>query len=403
MILYKLILRAYWAIIRFVALLGYSKARKILAYQRQTWSLSDSSKNTIWIHVASAGEGNQALPLVPDLRKQFNCRIIISFFSPSGYDFHKGNKEFDDVLLLPPDVSNQASAFIDQLKPSFVLLIRNELWLNYLDQLRSRNIPVFLVNTPVHLLDHPPFYLRNYLSKCFNRISLIFPTVKPSTQFPNLSVNYGDTKWQVKEAGKPATNEHLKRFCETAPVIIIGSSWQQEESILKAWLKIAPSKTKLIIAPHENSPVRLQNIQNLFPDAALYSKWKMSADASGNTLILDEYGLLKNAYQYADIAVIGGGFGKGIHNILEPASYGLPVLFGPNHQKFCEAGELAALGFAFHCVNKGEIHSKLSSLLEDPSDLDRIRTGLLELFKARSGYAAEIVKEIALNLSSTNP
>jgi len=403
LILYKLIIRSYWTIIRFAALLGHLKARKILTYQKQTWPRSFNSEKTIWIHAASAGEGNQALPLVHGLREQFNSRIVISFFSPSGYEFHKENKAFDHVLLLPPDVGNLASEFIDQLNPSFVLLIRNELWLNYLDQLRSKSIPVFMINTPAHLLDHPPFYLRNYLSKCFDRISLIFPTIRPFTQFPNLSVNYGDTKWQVKEAGKPAINEHLKRFCETGPVIIIGSSWQQEESTLKAWLKIAPPKTKLIIAPHENSPVRLQNIQKMFPDATLYSKWKMSTDEPGKILVLDEYGLLKNAYQYADIAVIGGGFGKGIHNILEPASCGLPVLFGPNYRKFSEAGELIDLGFAFHCANEGKMHSKLSSLLEDASDLDRIRTGLLELFQARSGYAEKIVKEIAFNLSSTNP
>jgi len=398
LILYDLIIVSYWWMVRVAASAGHAKAMRAVNYRKEEIAIPKTETATLWIHAASAGEGNQALPLIKHIRESMDIRIVISFFSPSGFDFHIDNPIFDQVVMLPSDTKANAREFIEQIQPDAALFIRNELWFNYLYLLNKKAIPAYLINAPAHILSEQPFYLKNYLKKCLSLFSTIFCVERSDNALSNLSTLIGDTKWEVSLTDPDKGNERLYSFTKGRFCIILGSSYQIEEEILSEWWNKKQENWCLIIAPHDNYPERIREIKNLFPKAIKYSETPPLADQVSDVMILDEYGLLTLAYSYGNIAVVGGGFGSGIHNILEPASNGIPVIFGPKHQKFSEAAELGEMGLAMECEEQEEVGQWLTLLSNETIERKRIQNGLNDLFEEKTGFAKQVANEIAAKL-----
>ena len=402
MILYPFILKVYNFAVFMAAQLGHRKAQNLL--EKRKLSLQVQKKdNTIWIHAASAGEGNQAIPLAKALKKKFDCWIIISFFSPSGYDFHTNTECFDQVIMLPEDTKKNATKLIHKLNPKLAIFIKKEFWWNYLSVLNRNKIPTFLVNAAPKELSPKNIFLKYYHEKCLPLFTKIYVTQTPKAILDkSLSIAEitGDTKFESafsieqKERLDQIENFSKDHFC-----IIIGSSWPKEEEYLKNWLNLNPSiDIKVIIAPHEINSTRINQLENSFKNSILYTQ--IASNSNAQVLILNQIGLLKSAYQYADIAIIGGGFGKGIHNILEAITYKIPTFFGPKYSKFEEAIDLVDKQLAFSFSSQEEFDNLMDNWLLANEKLLKLKDQLEIYISNKSEIAKEIVEDILESLKS---
>jgi 3-deoxy-D-manno-octulosonic-acid transferase len=335
-----------------------------------------NSEKTIWIHCASLGEFEQGRPLIEKLKKQYpNQKIVLTFFSPSGYEIRKNYEGADFVFYLPEDTPSNASSFISIINPQAVFFVKYEFWFNYLNELKKRNIPTYLVSgifRPNHyffkwygawgkkqLSCFTHFFVQNEASKkLLNAIGYNNTTITGDTRF--------DRVFEICNNVKSVP--HLADFKKNTKIIVAGSTWKQDEELLST-LDFKSLDFKLIIAPHEVNEAHIQSIESMFEgisdiNTLRYSKANEHNIKSTNVLIIDSIGLLSSLYQYGEIAYIGGGFGKGIHNILEAATFGLPVIFGPNYQKFAEAVELIKLQGASSINNVNELQHQVNKLTQ---------------------------------------
>lgn len=384
----------YAGVLRLAAALGHAKARRAGELSAIGASRPFDGR-PVWIHAASAGEGNQALPLAAALRETFGAPVVISFSSPSGYDFHKGDDRFDDVLMLPVDSGPAARRFVDALNPRLAVMVRNEMWLGYLQVLNRRGIPAVLVNAPDHVAHRPPVWMRPYLRRCLGLLAAVFPVNEGNARSfaaEKIRRPAGDTKWELTQPARQA-DARLDGFARGSVCVVAGSTWPREEGLLSEWFAAQPPGVRLIVAPHEAGPSAMKRLERLFPGAVRYSSFKVGEEAA-NVLLLDEYGLLRSAYRSGHVAVVGGGFGRGIHNILEPAAAGLPVMFGPRHRKFPEAGLLADLGAAFPVNDKREWTDTLNRLVADDELRTAVAKKLSQEFARRAGYSERLARAI---------
>jgi len=337
----------------------------------------------IWFHCASLGEFEQGRPLMEKLKlQQPNVKILLTFFSPSGYEIRKNYTGADYIFYLPMDTASNAKKFIEIVKPQKVFFVKYEFWFNYLSELKNRNIPTYLVSG-IFREDHHFFKSTGaWFRKQLSAFTHFFLQDDKSIELLN-SIGYpnstlcGDTRFdRVFEVSKNVKQIDLvKQFVGNNKVLILGSSWREDEKIVQS-LKL--ESLKLIIAPHEIDEKHLSSIEAEF--IPLLSEGLLRREGAGvclryslanennikeaQVLIIDNIGMLSSLYQYGTIAFIGGGFGKGIHNILEAATFGLPVIFGPNFHKFAEAKELIKLGGAFSVMDVSE-YEKTMDLLSD--------------------------------------
>ncbi len=333
---------------------------------------ADASK-IAWVHCASLGEFEQGRPLIEKIRVNHpEVKILLTFFSPSGYEIRKDYKGADWVYYLPIDTPANAKAFVEIVKPVAVFFIKYEFWFNFLNELKNKNVPTYLVSG-IFRRDHyffksyggwfrkqlicfTYFYLQNEESQqLLNSAGFINTTVCGDTRFDRVA----------------AIAEHVKsislieQFRQDKKIFIAGSTWKEDEQLIAdCILKIADYK--LIIVPHEISAAHIESIILKFNNFKILKFSDATELNIGNAeiLLIDNIGMLSSIYQYGTIAFIGGGFGKGIHNILEAATFGLPVIFGPNYEKFTEAKELIKAGGAFSVNNTNELE-KTISLLND--------------------------------------
>lgn len=338
----------------------------------------------VWVHCASLGEFEQGRPLIEKIRKEKkNVKIILTFFSPSGYEIRKNYKEADYIYYLPTDTTANARKFISIVKPTISIFVKYEFWFNYLNELKTQQIPTYLVSGIFRENQHffksygtwfrqrlsafTHFYLQNEASE----------KLLKSIAYNNTSVA-GDTRFdRVVEITKTAKEIALvKQFISDEKVIIAGSTWDKDIDLLTR-VQLRKSGYKLIIAPHEISETSIRSTILKFGSpfalgkkVICYSQANENTIAAADVLIIDNIGMLSSLYQYGTIAFIGGGFGKGIHNILEAATFALPVIFGPNYHKFNEAKELIQKGGAFSVSSTEELQ-KTIALLND-SDIVRM-------------------------------
>lgn len=383
--LYNLSIYSYIFYIR-VGSLFNAKAKLMIAGRKNIFEniysqLKNSNLRTpdsplIWFHCASLGEFEQGRPLMEKLKlQQPDVKILLTFFSPSGYEIRKNYSGADFIFYLPMDTPSNAKKFMEIVNPQKVFFVKYEFWFNYLSELKNKNIPTYLVSG-IFREDH--HFFKNtgaWFRKQLSSFTHFFLQDEKSVKLLN-SIGYtnttlcGDTRFdRVFEVAKSVKQIDLvKLFVGSHKIIIAGSTWLEDERMIS---KFQISDFKLIIAPHEIDEKHLSSLEAQFIPllrgagvCLRYSKANESNIKESKILIIDNIGMLSSLYQYGTIAFIGGGFGKGIHNILEAATFGLPVIFGPNYQKFTEAKELIKLGGAFS-INDVSEFEKTMSLLSD--------------------------------------
>ena len=360
----------------------------------------NSSEKCVWVHCASLGEFEQGRPLIEEIKRAYpEKKIVLTFFSPSGYEVQKDYKNADYICYLPLDTRRNAKRFIKLINPEVVFFIKYEYWYNFLSILKKKSVPVYFVSA-IFRKDQLFFkWYGGWYRKMLKKATHFFIQNQESADLlEELNVkNYtivGDTRFDrvahIHENVKPLPL--VEMFMDNQKAIVAGSSWKAEEALLMQYLRIFP-KLKVIIAPHEVSEENIQRIINLFGEAntVCYSKATPKSMVGKNVLIIDCYGLLTSLYQYGLIALVGGGFGVGIHNILEPATFGMPIIIGPKYEKFKEANDLVELNAAFPVANIEEFNTLMNHLLSDREIVKIISDKASAYVKDNVGATAKVI------------
>ena len=378
----------------------------------------------IWFHCSSLGEFEQGRPVMESLRSRIpNSKLLLTFFSPSGFEIRKDYKGADWVFYLPLDSKKNSKRFFEAVKPSLVVFVKYDYWYYYLTECKKRNIPLLMISAIFR--NEQPFFkwfggLHRKMLNCFTHF---FVQDKESAELlasinvKNITVA-GDTRFdrvsEIAENFKPIAI--IEKFCGHFPILVAGSTWPEDEEMLeKAIADINPGNPylKLIIAPHELSKKHLADIKRIFPGALWFSNyndstpitnefaWSMLGKAS-HVLILDNIGMLSRLYHYATIAYIGGGFNKGIHNTLEAAVFGKPVLFGPNYKKFKEAVGLIETGGGISVASGDQLSTVVKKLLTDQEELKLTSKNAFEFVNQNRGATEKIIRYIEANRLLTN-
>lgn len=331
----------------------------------------DITKKSIWFHFASLGEFEQGRPVLEALRKSHpDKQMIITFFSPSGYEIRKNYELADGVFYLPLDTRRNATEFVRLINPEVAIFTKYEFWFHYFKALKDKSIPLVIISG-IFRPDQAFFkwyggFYRHMLSMVTHFFVQNEQSVKllEGINIEQVSLS-GDTRFDrvAENAQHPKTLTLIKKFCGVAPVFIAGSTWPQDEQLIAVLIDQFPD-WKFIIAPHEIDPGHLEQLLKLIPGALRYSQFNEETTDFKDSpiLLIDNIGLLSSVYQYGQIAYIGGGFGTGIHNTLEAAAFGLPVIFGPKYDKFQEAKDLIDLNAAISVSSVEELSAAFKRL-----------------------------------------
>jgi 3-deoxy-D-manno-octulosonic-acid transferase len=375
-ILYNIGIRVYFLMV-WVASLNNSKAAKWIAGRRgwreRLTGKFDAADRVIWFHCASLGEFEQGRPIIEKVREGHpEYKILLTFFSPSGYEKRKDFPAADLVAYLPLDTRSNAIALLDLVPVEKAVFIKYEFWYNYLNVLNRRKIPVYLVSGHFNRSQLFFRWYGGWYRRFLDYFTFIFLQDNESEillrQFGRTHVmTAGDTRFDRVVAISKKRTDHagIAEFSKDKPLVIAGSSWEKDEQIIRYAYEKLQGTCKWIIAPHEPSVKNIARLKRWFPGHMLFSEldhnWKGQADV----LIVDTMGHLSSLYRYGKIAFIGGGFGKGIHNILEATASGLPVIFGPNYHRFREAVDLKIEGGAYVVQQAGQGFQLISRFLEN--------------------------------------
>ena len=344
-----------------------------------------SSDKTIWFHAASLGEYEQGLPVIEAIKQQFpNHKIVVTFFSPSGYEVRKNNTVADVTIYLPLDTISNAKQFIKLVHPEMAFFIKYEYWPNYLNELKNQNIKTYLISGILRenqaffkwyggfyrnaLKTFDYFFVQNESSK----------TLLKSIGFNNVKVS-GDTRFDrvVSILERNNSLDFIEQFKDNKTTIVIGSSWPKDESLLVNYINQSTDDVKFIIAPHNIKQEQISNLKNqIQKKTILYSeKDEMLKQVQHDKIeafqvfIIDTIGILTKIYSYADIAYVGGGFGNpGVHNILEPATFGVPVVIGPNFSHFVETTALVNMEGCISIQNQNQLNEAFDLLLHNEDE-----------------------------------
>ena len=424
-IIYTIGIWFYTLGIRVAALFGHTKARQMVrGWHRWRDELANlDERPVVWFHAASLGEFEQTRPVLERYLELYpEQQVLLTFFSPSGYEVRKNYPKAQAVCYLPPDLPYNVFWFtIRLIDLRAVFFVKYDFWFNFLIKLREANIPVYLFSA----IFRPDQYFfkpwgRWYLQRLKECYTHIFVQNEESLELlRSHGVEHcsraGDTRFdrvhQIAEAAE--RNEMVERFLYSSPtatrrspspepgeeskVLVCGSTWPPDEELISK-LRTPNSELRIILAPHVISEEHLKQIETLFPDSVRYSvlkDLKNSKDLKDlRVLIIDNIGLLSKLYRYADVAYIGGGFGVGIHNILEAVTFGKPVLFGPHYHKFQEAHDIIACGGGFTHSNGDQLSKNLQALLADGDAYRRASEACLEYMNANLGSTDIIINTL---------
>jgi len=331
------------------------------------------SDKTIWFHAASLGEYEQGLPVIEKIKEKFpSHKIVVTFFSPSGYEVRKNNTVADVTVYLPLDTKKNAKQFLSLVHPELVFFIKYEYWLNYLSELKDLNTPTYLISGIFR--ENQMFFkwYGGFYRKALETFTYFFVQNENSKKLlrqlgkANVAVS-GDTRFDRVAAilEKDNSLDFISQFKNDTLTIVVGSSWPKDETLLVDFINSNAYKVKFIIAPHNIKAEQIQQLKNsITKKTVLFSERNDKNLAEYDVFIIDTIGILTKIYSYADIAYVGGGFGNpGVHNILEPATYGIPIVIGPNYSHFAEATALVNLEGCVSVSNKKELESALISLI----------------------------------------
>lgn len=412
--MYSLGIYLYALLVRLVAALGHRKARAMVRGQRDTWRILrekiDPTARYVWFHAASLGEFEQGLPLIERLRREQPSRkILLTFFSPSGYEVRKDYKGADVVCYLPFDSPTAARRFIKWARPEMAFFIKYEFWRNYIDVLSKKSIPIYSVSS---IFRPGQIFFRWYghkYARCLRRITHFFVQNERSVELlrtigvqDNVTI-VGDTRFDrvidIRNNARPLPLveqfTRAKEDSNAAPfVLVTGSSWQPDEDILLDYVNRHP-ELRLVIAPHVVNDTHIQEIeQKLTTPALRYSQATLENVDDYRVLIIDGYGLLSSIYRYATVAYVGGGFGVGIHNVPEAAVYGIPVIIGPNHQRFAEAMALIANGGCKSIKNAEDFSVIMDDFLENPAHIAQAGSAAGDYIHQNAGATPVIYQHV---------
>lgn len=371
----------------------------------------DRNAKYIWFHASSLGEFEQGRPMMEQIKASYpEYKILLTFFSPSGYEVRKNYAGADVICYLPFDTPFRVKKFLNLANPVMAIFIKYEFWGNYLGELKKRGIPTYIISAifrqeqlffqwfgapyrkMLHCFTHL-FVQDNRSQELLAEYGIENVTVCGDTRFDRVL----DVRNQARDL--PQVDRFVKQGQnEKTFTLIAGSSWPQDEDIFIPYFNAHP-EMKLIIAPHEIHQEHLTYIESLLkrPSIRLSEAMQNETFLEGkDCLIVDSFGMLSSIYRYGTIAYIGGGFGAGIHNTLEAAVYGIPVLFGPRYQKFKEARDLIKVGGGFSVVSKEEFGAKMDELLTYPEVLDAVGKSAGEFVSGNAGATQQIMKEINL-------
>ena len=404
LLFYILGIKFYSALIYFASFFN-GKAR-LWINGRKNWRKKvnvNAKTKKIWFHFASLGEFEQGKPLLQAVKNQYSEKeIIITFFSPSGYEIRKNSPLGDYILYLPIDSRENAKDFIELFKPEMAVFNKYEYWYFYFKKLSEKQIPLYITSAifrPKHIffkfyggfnrkilnfVTH--FFVQNEESiKLLKSIGLHNATLSGDTRFDSV-LNLSNSKKELHE---------IAQFKGKSQLFIAGSTWPEDENFIANYIDKQPLDWKFIIAPHEISETKLLTLEKVVNVKSIrYSKLIESGSNDGKVLIIDNIGMLSSLYAYGEIAFIGGGFGTGIHNTLEAAAWGLPVIFGPNYDKFQEAKDLVELQGGFTVANQNELN-KIMDQLMSKVDLRKQSGEIAKNYVSKNtGASAIIMKHI---------
>lgn len=383
----------YFLLIRIVALFGHRKAKKLCVGQCEVARYLKEHKNTqtdlqgcVWFHASSVGEFEQARPIIEKLKSERpETKILLTFFSPSGYELRKDYKYADKVMYLPFATKRNARHFLHVFSPAMAIFIKYEFWPAYLRELNRRAIQTYLISgifRPKQTFFKPwGSSYRHLLTRFTKMFVQDAASLELLAKFNIKNVEVaGDTRFDrvyciAKHAKEIPTVEHfvtaqLNEFEQpTEKVIVAGSTWPQDEFLLARYIEEHPD-VKLVLVPHETDEKHMHTIFQIFQGRYVrFTEATPHNVLHVQTIVIDTIGMLSSIYRYGKVAYIGGGFGVGIHNTLEPAVYGIPVLFGPNYQRFREAKGLIAAGAGFSVNNYEDFERTMDTALEQYKEL----------------------------------
>lgn len=410
MFLYNLSIFIYSVLIKLASPFNL-KARQINQGRQRTFKELASQINhqrpLIWVHCASLGEFEQGRPLIEAIKKDHpNYQIFLTFFSPSGYEIRKNYDLADYICYLPADTRSNAKKLIKLINPEKVFFVKYEFWFHYINELKKKNIPLYLVSAIFR--ENQLFFKNSPWARWYRKMLLGFThffvqddqsvALLATLGIKNTS-RAGDTRFD-RVAGIARNGKQLpliEKFKADQLLVVAGSSWKPDEELLAGYIHGHPD-IKFIIAPHETKKMNIDRLKNLLKTSVVcYTEANSETIQNHQVLIIDTIGLLSSIYRYANVAYIGGGFGVGIHNTLEAAIFGMPILFGPNYLKFNEATSMVKLQVAYPVNNFDELNSILGNLLSDASKRESIASRCINYTEQNLGATKTIMNSVFNN------
>lgn len=377
-------------------------------------AMQHDNANRIWIHCSSLGEFEQGRPLIELIKKNYPAySVVLTFFSPSGYEHEKDYQGAKYVFYMPVDSSINAQKFYDLVQPKMVVFIKYEFWYYYLSEAKKRGIPLLLVSAMFR--KSQPFFkwygnFYREMLQCFTQLFVQTEAAKQLLQ--SIEINHaivsGDTRFdrvlEVANHFKPIPD--IEAFCAGKTVIVAGSTWLEDDEELDHYAN-THTEYRFIIAPHNIGEERLKECERLYKNSIRYSSYLLQdgvdKNQSINTIIIDNIGMLKQLYGYATVCYVGGAFGgDGVHNVPEAAVYSKPVVFGPVYEKYAEAVELVEIGGAFTVVDAIELEEILNELLEDKEAYQNACVKAGTYVKSKSGATETVLNYIQEKRLLTN-
>lgn len=381
--------------------------KDVFTILKQKLSANDQ---TIWFHAASLGEYEQGLPVIEKIKEKYPThKIVVSFFSPSGYEVRKNNTVADVTVYLPLDTLKNAKRFLELVHPDIAFFIKYEFWINYLNQLQKQNIPTYLISGIFREKQLFFKWYGGFYRKALDNFTHFFVQNENSknliTQLGKTKVTVsGDTRFDrvATILEKDNTLDFIAQFKDNKTTIVIGSSWPKDEAILAEYINSCTQDVKFIIAPHNIKPEQIKQLQNSITKKTVLFSEKENNDLSQfDVFIVDTIGILTKIYSYADIAYVGGGFGNpGVHNLLEPATFGIPIVIGPNYTHFEEAINLVKIEGCISITDFKELEIAFSTLIQNPILKTKKGEICYSFVQKNKGATSRILEKITHNKSS---
>jgi len=374
--LYDLIVQIAGFLLKIIALFS-PKIKLFIDGRKPVFEILQTKINpndkTIWFHAASLGEYEQGLPVIEKIKEKFpNHKIVITFFSPSGYEVRKNNAVTDVTVYLPLDTRKNAEQFLSLVHPEMAFFIKYEYWPNYLNEMQKLNVPTYLISGIFRKNQLFFKWYGGFYRKALDTFTHFFVQNESSKKLllelgkTNVSVS-GDTRFDrvASILEKDNSLDFIETFKNNTLTIVVGSSWPKDENLLVEYINQTTKKVKFIIAPHNIKSEQIQELKNsITKKTVLFSEKSTKNLADFDVFLIDTIGILTKIYSYADIAYVGGGFGNpGVHNILEPATFGVPIVIGPNFSHFAEAIALVNMEGCISISDKKGLFDAFSNLI----------------------------------------